>query len=74
MIGDEQHRPVARHRAVDVDADAEDAADLAMVPMRESARAAGAEAHQQRLHRHQRHGEREEGRQDSTAAQRTEAI
>ena len=55
-------------------ADAEQAADLAVIPMREGARAAGAEAQQQGLHRHQRHGEGEEARQDGAAAQGTDAI
>ena len=35
VIGDEQHRPIAHDRAVEVDADAEQAADLAVVPIGE---------------------------------------
>ena len=74
VIGDEQHRPVARNRAVDVNADAEQAADLAMVPMRKGARAAGPKRSSSACTRHQRHGQGEERRQHRPAAQGADAL
>jgi hypothetical protein len=46
-----------------MEADADDPADLAMVPMREGASITRAGREKQELDRHQRNGEKEKGRQ-----------
>jgi hypothetical protein len=63
VVRDEEHALLLCHLAIDMEPDAEDLANLAVVPMREGAGIARAGRKKQELERHQRDGEGEEGRE-----------
>ena len=63
VIGDEEHASLPRHDAIDVQANADDAAHLPVIPIGKGAGIARAGPQEQELERHQRKGEGKECRQ-----------
>jgi len=74
MVCDQQHRLTAGNFPVDLELEAEQPADLPVIPVRKAPRPRGRYPQQHGLNGHQRHRQREKSGQDGYGSERSHGV